>query len=368
MPGLEARADVDVTVAREQVDREWDGFVDSIPGSSYLQTSMWARVKAVAGLRAVRVVLRRDGAPVAGCQMLIRAAGPIGAVGYVPMGPVIAPGEEALAAQLLQAVQDHARTERVAYLKLQPAVLSGALERALADAGFTPGELSVAPTATVQIPLAGRSDDDLLAAMRASTRGNLRRGEKSSVRIESVGATGLPVLHEHVTTTARRQDFQPFPLEYLQRVWETFSGESSARLLVAEDGVEALASAMLIGFGDTVVHKFGGWSGKPSKVRPNELIHWKSMRWARDEGYAFYDLGGISPAAVRALREEGDAARQDPRNGVAFFKLGLGGQVVEGPGVYDRAMPTLRGRAFATFMPHLQRRQSTIARLAGRAG
>lgn len=358
---------VELDVSTAGADPAWDAFVASVPGASYLQTSLWSQVKAAAGIRVLRVILRRGDAIVAGCQMLVRRAPIIGAVGYVPLGPVIAPDAPDLTGALLERLEDVARGERVAYVKLQPATWSSGLEAALSDAGYVPSDLAVAPTSTVRIRVAGRSDDDLLKAMRASTRGNLRRGEKSSVRIETVGEADLPVLQEHLEATARRQGFTPYPASYNRRLWETFRGGADARLLVARDGDEALASAMLIGFGETVIHKVGGWSGKPSKVRPNELIHWTAMRWARDAGYAHYDLGGISPDAVRALREQGEAARSDPKNGVAFFKLGLGGEIVEGPGAFDRPMPTLRGRAVAGLAPRLQRRRETIARLAGRS-
>lgn len=358
---------LDLSVSEGLADPEWNAFVASAPGGNYLQTSTWARVKAAVGLRAVRIVLRREGAIVCGCQMFIREAPLLGGVAYVPLGPVMGSADPAIRAAFLHALDRVARRTRVAFLKLQPATPDPHLQRELAGAGFVTSDLSVAPTCTVRIAVAGRSDEELLARMRASTRGNLRRGDKSAVRVESRGAAGLPILQEQLEATARRQGFAAYEAAYQQRLWEAFATEAEARLLVAELDGEPLASAMLVAFGDTVVHKVAGWSRTASKVRPNELIHWHAMRWARDAGYAFYDLGGISPEAVRALREDGDAARRDPRNGVAFFKLGLGGEVVDGPPAFDRPMPTMRGRTFAALAPHLQRRRAMVARIAGRS-
>lgn len=41
-------------------DPAWDAFVASLPGGSHVQTSMWARVKAVVHWRAVRIMLLHD--------------------------------------------------------------------------------------------------------------------------------------------------------------------------------------------------------------------------------------------------------------------------------------------------------------------
>ncbi len=361
-----ASDDLYAVVHRGASHPEWDDFVRSVNGASYLQTSIWARVKAATGLRALRVVVVRHGSPVAGCQVLIRDLPLVGSFGYIPLGPVVSADDDETLTTLMAVLEDTAGRERIAYLKLQPPELRPELEAVLAQSRFVAGAVTIAPAVTVRIPLSGRSDDDLLAPMRASTRGNLRRGERSSVQIREGGAADLPTLQQHLEATAARQGFRPYPQAYQEQLWSVLAAEAEARLLLAEDDGEVLASAMLVGFGDTVVHKVGGWSGKPSRIRPNELIHWHAMRWARDAGYAYYDLGGISPSAVRALKEEGERARQDPKNGVAFFKLGLGGEIVEGPGVYDRVTPTLVGRAVGLAAPHVERHRPVVSRFAGR--
>jgi len=53
-------------------------------------------------------------------------------------------------------------------------------------------------------------------------------------------------------------------------------------LLLADYKGEILSSILLLAFGDTVSYKMGGWSGERRDVRPNELLHWTAMRWARD--------------------------------------------------------------------------------------
>ena len=64
----------------------WDAFVEGNPLGSYLQLDGWARVKAVNGWSARRLLDAQGGA---GAQVLLRRPGPLPwAFAYAPRGPV----------------------------------------------------------------------------------------------------------------------------------------------------------------------------------------------------------------------------------------------------------------------------------------
>jgi hypothetical protein len=69
-----------VHIDRELASPAWVRFVATAPGGTYLQTSMWAQVKSLAEWRPVRIALSRDGAMVAGCQVLVRRVAWLGTV------------------------------------------------------------------------------------------------------------------------------------------------------------------------------------------------------------------------------------------------------------------------------------------------
>jgi uncharacterized protein YbdZ (MbtH family) len=71
-PGDYVTAGYTVSVSHAREDRDWDDFAAQVPSGDYKQTSLWAQVKAVAGWRAVRIIIRREGAIIAGAQVLIR--------------------------------------------------------------------------------------------------------------------------------------------------------------------------------------------------------------------------------------------------------------------------------------------------------
>jgi lipid II:glycine glycyltransferase (peptidoglycan interpeptide bridge formation enzyme) len=77
---------LDVVVDEASLHPEWDDWLAAAPGGHHLQTSRWGCVKVGTGWRASRILLRRDGTLVGGCQLLVRAVPVLGALAYVPPG------------------------------------------------------------------------------------------------------------------------------------------------------------------------------------------------------------------------------------------------------------------------------------------
>lgn len=70
----------------------WDAFVDRVPGSDVNQLTAWAGVRATLGFRALHVLVHTaDDGLLGGMQVLYRRMPGLGAVGYVPSGPVLVP-------------------------------------------------------------------------------------------------------------------------------------------------------------------------------------------------------------------------------------------------------------------------------------
>jgi len=112
-----------------------------------------------------------------------------------------------------------------------------------------------------------------------------------------------------------------------------------------------------------VLYKIGGWrdiEGSPPGV--NELMHWAGISWAHATGHRYYDFEGIPLDIARALRH---GERAEPE-GVAFFKLGFGGEPVIYPGTYDLLPEGLAGSAIRYVLPHAERWRGVVHRLSGR--
>jgi lipid II:glycine glycyltransferase (peptidoglycan interpeptide bridge formation enzyme) len=325
---------------------------------------MWAQVKSVAGWRPVRIGLSGDGAVVAGCQVLVRQVARLGAVGYVSRGPLVAGGDDAALSTMLDVLQGLARKERLLYLKLQPPPGGTDMTEALRQRQFVPGVgvLDPAPRMTVRVDL-GRSPEAILGAMRARTRTYIRQAKRRGVVIREGSENELPVFCDLVEAISRRKGYNPYPRHYYEQIWRSFPGH--AQLLLAEHEGDILSSILLLAFDDTVSYKMGGWSGRHGNVRPNELLHWGGMQWARDHGYRYYDLEGIDPATGEAILSGRGTAELDVL-GTDHFKLGLGGDVTQFPGSYDYVRQPVLRIALPWVAPRLERLTPIAHRLIGR--
>jgi lipid II:glycine glycyltransferase (peptidoglycan interpeptide bridge formation enzyme) len=351
-------------VSSEPEDPRWDAFVGAAPGGSHLQSTLWARVKATQGWRAVRVQLERGGAIVAGCQVLVRRIRGIGAIAYVPRGPLAAGGDRGPLEQLLDALPQALARECVTYLKVQPPEGGDGLDRLLRARGYVPSSLEAAPVATVRVDL-HRSLEEILAGMRPRTRNHIRASERRGAVVRLASAEDIGAYLELIRLTAARQGFSAYPAVYYRRMWEVFAPEHGRVLLVVHGG-RTLAGTLLIAFADTVVNKMAGWSGERTGVHPNELLQWAGIRWARESGHRYYDLEGIKPALARRLLA--GESPPEARQGVAHFKLGFGGEVTLFPGAYDLALRPLSGRLIRGLAPGLERWRPLAHRLLGRSG
>lgn len=355
---------LDIEVDDVSSHPEWDAWLSTAPGGHHLQTSGWGYVKAGSGWRATRFLLRRSGELVGGCQLLTRAVPALGGIGYVPRGPVFTSREASLADALLAALREHARRHRLAVVKIQPPVDRADLPRLLESRGLIASRLHTAPAASVVVDVGpGRDCETIFRGLRATTRRRVRQARKQGVTVRAGGREDLAVLQAMLEATAERQNFAPYPADYYQRLWTAFGPSGHARLVVTEHEGVALSAVLLVAFGDTVIYKIGGWAGldgAPPGV--NELAHWSAIEWAHQAGYRYYDFEGIPVELAQAIRA-GD--RAEPR-GVAFFKLGFGGEVVMYPGTCDLLADGVRGAALRYLLPRAERWRGAVHRLVGR--
>jgi peptidoglycan pentaglycine glycine transferase (the first glycine) len=354
---------VSLEVSTAGLDPDWDGFVDTAPGGHHLQSSLWAQVKAREGWHPVRLLARREGELVAGAQLLVRPTR-LGAIGYCPRGPLLGEDDPATLGALLDGLARLARRERILYVKVQPPAGREDMVPVLREHGFVAGDMQAAPVATVRIDLRGPVEE-ILASMRSATRQKIRKATRKGIVVREAGASGLAAFGEVLAATGRRQGFAPYPVAYYAEILEQFGDGQRATLLLAEHEGEVLSGAVIVGYGDTVVYKMGGWSGDSTAPRPNELMHWQAMQWAKERGYRYYDLDGISPSVARAVLA-GEELPESGHRGPTFFKLGFGGEVALFPCTYDRSFHRLLALPARVAAPRLNHFQALAHRLQGR--
>lgn len=207
-----------------------------------------------------------------------------------------------------------------------------------AGAGFSAGQ----PQFVFQLPLQGKSEDDLLKGFNQLWRRNVKKAEKAGVEVVPGGEEDLGAFHDLYVLTARRDGFTPRPLSYFARMWRAMTAEDPdrIRLYLARHQGRLLAATTMVRVGDHAWYSYGASGDEGREVRPSNAIQWRMMRDALTEGAAVYDLRGISDTLDES----------DKLLGLVQFKVGTGGQAVEYLGEWDLPLSRLLYKAFDLYL------------------
>ncbi len=362
-----AAADCQAGVDDRPEAPDWDEFLAKTPGGHYVQSSLWARMKALSGWRATRVVVRRRDCLVAGAQLLTRPLPLVGSLGYVPKGPLVAADDPQLSHLVITALHQVAIAQRVVYLALQPPVNGQALAHQLPGWGFRPNPKIGTVTATIRIDLTP-SLDDLLAQMKKSTRANIRRGQSQGVRIREGAESDWGTFYRLLTAASQRKQFPIYSEKYYAEMRRALGSRGHLKLFLAEYAGEAVSTLLAIPFGDSLFTHVSAWSGQHRERKPNEVLEWTVMQWAKAQGYRYYDFEGIDPKAARAVLQGEplpDSRLQVADRMVTRYKLGFGGQVTLLPGAYDYIYHPFLRWAYREVLPKIEHRP-TVAKIRKR--
>jgi lipid II:glycine glycyltransferase (peptidoglycan interpeptide bridge formation enzyme) len=215
---------------------------------------------------------------------------------------------------------------------------TGWTQRPATGAGFG----DVQPRYVFQVPLAGRTDEQLLASFNQLWRRNIKKAAKAGVEVRQGGADDLETFHAIYVETAHRDRFHPRGLPYFQRMWAALRREDPdrIRLYLAEHGGTVHAATLWSRVNRHCWYTYGASTTAGRDLRPSNAIQWQMMRDARTAGADTYDMRGISDTL-------------DPEDhlfGLLQFKIGTGGYAQEYSGEWDYALRPALNRAFEAYM------------------
>lgn len=206
------------------------------------------------------------------------------------------------------------------------------------DGGFAAGQ----PKYNFHLPLAGKSEADVLAGMNQQWRRNIKKAAKSGVEVSHGTRDDLAEFHRIYAETAERDGFTPRPLSYFQRMWDALTAEEPDRMVLylARHEGDLVAATTLVRVGGHAWYSYGASTTAKRDVRGSNAVQWAMMRDAMTAGASVYDMRGIT--------ETLDA--EDPQIGLIQFKVGTGGDAVEYLGEWDRPLNRALYTGFTQYM------------------
>jgi lipid II:glycine glycyltransferase (peptidoglycan interpeptide bridge formation enzyme) len=357
---------------------EHHDYLDTLPSASFLQTPAWAKVKSE--WRAESLGWYDDaGTQVGAALVLYRKLPKLNRyLAYLPEGPVIDWDTDDLAAYLDPMVA-HLKSQGAFAVRIGPPVVTRRwtteqIKQGIADPGvrllsqIPPAERTAAgaravsqltrlgwrhqgveggfaagqPQFVFQVPLEGRTEDDVLKGMNQLWRRNIKKAAKEGVETSVGGREDLKAFHDLYVHTAERDHFTPRPLSYFEKMYDALTAEDPERfrLHLARHEGDLVASTIAIRVGRHAWYSYGASSTEKREVRGSNAIQWAMIRDALDAGATVYDLRGIT--------ETLDA--DDPHVGLIQFKVGTGGEAVEYAGEWDLPINRALYKAFQVYM------------------
>jgi peptidoglycan pentaglycine glycine transferase (the first glycine) len=327
---------VSLTESRREA---WDAFAVQQPSFAMVQSWEWGEFKEKLGWRTLRIVIEEQGRILAGAQMLIKPI-PSGllSIAYVPKGPLGNWQDKTTMSKLLAELVRVARQHKAIFLRIEPAHLNDpAIDQFLCSQEFRANPYTNQPRATIILDLTPDLDD-ILKQMRKKTRQYIKRATRKGVTVRVGGRKDLPAFYELMQITGRRSGFSPRIRDYYEYEWQTLAKNGQGVLFLAYYQDQLLAGRIAFHFGKRAAEFHAGSSNEHVDLRPNYLLVWEAIKWAKAQGCCTYDLWGIPDQVGQAVCEGKDLPKEEHSNGlwgVYRFKRGFGNNVVYYVGAHD---------------------------------
>jgi lipid II:glycine glycyltransferase (peptidoglycan interpeptide bridge formation enzyme) len=339
-----------------RLDRtSWNEIVLSFPSPHFLQTWEWGEIKEKYGWKKDFLIWKDEtGQVLAASMLLIRSMSFLRGrllirICYTPRGPLFMSLDEATQKKVLDDLQVYARNQKAVFLKIDPEIITSmglpgeadeatsesaiAFEKELKKRGWIFSNDQIQFRNTVILKL-GRSEEELLAAMKQKTRYNIRLAQKKGVQVRIAEPKDFPLLYQMYLETSVRDGFIIREQEYYLDVWNLFHQHDMARAFIAEVEGEAVAGLFLFYVGTQAWYFYGMSTDKYKEKMPNYLLQWEAMRFAKARGCTVYDLWGAPD----------DFNESDRLWNVFRFKQGLGREAQRSIGAWD--FPARKGLYF----------------------
>lgn len=328
-------------------DKDWDRFVEQLPGAHHEQTSIWAQFRRHCGWQPVRWVASLHGRIVGGVQVLVRPLARLGHVGYVVHGPLCEEGRADVEEMLVDKATAHAHKHRFIYQVFDFPYCTRTLEGTLDRRGYTPHPLSIPPTSLITATLimdVRPTHDEILKNMNASVRRNIRYGEKAGFEMIPGSEEHLDTFWHLMVAICNRRGTDPSPSnpDFFKKLWKVLAPHGYVRLFLVRLGEEVVAAAFAFTVGDTARVWKVGWSGAHQRKYPNHFMWWSIARWVKANGFKQLDFVWVDDHDAKLLAQ-GEKRPAAFREGTTFFKMGFGGRLVTAPAARSRFFhPALR--------------------------
>jgi lipid II:glycine glycyltransferase (peptidoglycan interpeptide bridge formation enzyme) len=309
-----------------EVDRatraEWSLMLDLFEDANIYQTWSYGEVRW--GREHLRHLVLKRNDEVAGMAQ-VRIIQPTRfnfGMAYLRWGPICHRRGRALdveaAMRMARALHQEYVCNRGLLLQILPNAFADSLRGELFQSAFsdftqeprTPANLYRTFVLDLTLPL-----EELRRNLDAKWRNKLTQSEKKGLKvIAGNGIDEYETFGRMYQEMWKRKAFETsVDVEEFGRIQESLPEGHRMRILICEQGGVPVAGIVISAMGDSAIYLLGATSDDGLNAKGAYLLQWTMIQWLKDNGFQWYDLGGIDP-------------QSNP--GVFSFKRGLSGSDV----------------------------------------
>lgn len=185
-----------------------------------------------------------------------------------------------------------------------------------------------------------KDEDQLLEELGSRRRRQIRKGTKEGFEFRANDESARMSLYPILQEIYQRAKLPLHPQIFFESIYELPS--SCYEVLGLFKGNEVVGAVLLLKHKNTVYSLFGGSREEFFQQRPNDLMFWSALLWAKAEGYSTFDWLG--------------AGHPDKPYGVRDWKKQFGGEFVNYGRMYyypNKVLYLIAEKAFSLYRKFL---------------
>lgn len=301
-------------ICQEVTNKEdWERFFNDVKEKTFLQSWSWGEFWQRMGSKIWRLGILDDNGSLVSVILVVKIAARRGT--FLLVQHAVGISEE-----LLNKLKVIAREEHCSFVRFAPLLeRSDDNNRIFRDLGFRESPMHAsAYEATWKLDIT-KSEEELLAGMRKTTRYLIRQAEKNSDIIieKSNNPEDIEVYQKLNLKVADHQKFTPFSSQFVKNEFEVFAKDGQALLFFGKYKGEVVASALVVFWSGIGFYHQAALNPEYHKIPVAYLLQWQAIKEAKSRGCKLYDFWGyVDPKAQP----------NHPWVGPTLFKMGFGGK------------------------------------------
>lgn len=274
--------------------REYNDFVRNSKYGNMCQDTNWALVKNT--WNSVYFYLEEDEKIVAALSIIyIHDKDLDSNFYYAPRGPVCDLKEIDKVVSLIDEARNYIEKNGGFLLRLDPEVV---YDENLIEAykkrnlHFIRDEKSSSqPTRSLILDINHRNIDEIFKNFSKNTRKHIRHSYKSGITSQIVGREKVKEFADTIRTMAQRAGIGYRNEDYFKRIFDAFPND--VVMTFTKLGDDLLSVSMMVCYGRKCFSIYGASNNKFRNLSQNYQINYEEAKYAVENGYEEYDMGGI---------------------------------------------------------------------------